>query len=104
MAFNRFTLIWFPTKYQKLWNRQWYTVLLLLLPFLNICWRFHEPITFVYLTETSARLTYWDANISSLQYILTAIIYLGLTFLAGIFNIGVFIKFTFWRPLLVPSI
>ena len=100
MAFNRFYLLWFPLFYHKIWKSQWYIILLLLIPFLNVCWRIVEPALFVYITEDIVKLTYNDKSVASLYFLMTTIAFLSTTFFAAIFNGFSVIKFCFYKKTL----
>lgn len=97
MAFNRFTLIWFPLKYHKIWERKWYIFVILFLPFLNNCWRFHEPAISVYLNDTVVVPMYKNPIINELFGISLGLIFLSCQLIGGILNILSFIRFHFYK-------
>uniref|UniRef100_A0A914QA47 Serpentine receptor class gamma n=1 Tax=Panagrolaimus davidi TaxID=227884 RepID=A0A914QA47_9BILA len=82
-------------RYRILWDRQWYTLLLICLPILNYIWKYNEPAAYVYLSENSVTINYINLKIMSLAYSILTGTYLFTTFLAAIFNVLAFIKFYF---------
>lgn len=98
MAFNRFTLIWFPFKHNFIWDhRKWYTIILISFPFILICWRLHHPAAFLYLSDTNVTTTLTNMDIMALNYIILTIFYLLATFMTAILNVLSFIKFYFHK-------
>lgn len=93
MAMNRFTSIWFPLKYEKVWQKHWYTVLMMLIPFLSVCWRLHEPVKYTYLPNGSALAVYAHPNLQPLIKGLSSLIYFTTTVAGAIFNGLSFAKF-----------
>lgn len=97
MAFNRFTSIWFPLNYQQFWKRQWYTVLLMLIPFLTICWKLHEPVRYTYLANGSLLSVYTNDSVRLFAKGFSAMIYFTITIASAIFNGLSFAKFSYNR-------
>lgn len=97
MAFNRFTLIWFPLNYQKIWEKQWYFFILFILPFAYFGWRIVEPAKFVYLSEEKVNIVYSKSNVMAYYTLTASLMNLSSTFLAAIFNLLSFIKFYFYK-------
>ena len=93
LAFNRFTIIWFPTSQNKIWGRPWYTILLLTLPFLPVCWRLHEPIIFVFGANGTIAAAFVNPSVAKLSNIVQSCVFIFTTMLAAILNVLSFFKF-----------
>uniref|UniRef100_A0A914PLN7 Serpentine receptor class gamma n=1 Tax=Panagrolaimus davidi TaxID=227884 RepID=A0A914PLN7_9BILA len=72
-------------------NHQWYTVLLLFLPFLSICWRLHEPAKY----GGYSGAQYLNPDVTYQQFLCGTIVHFSATLVTGILNLSFFIKFSF---------
>lgn len=93
MAFNRFTLISFPTKHQRLWSRQWYIVIMFLISLLLIAWRIPEPVKFSFDTDSTVSASLINKKASSIHLTVTSVTFFVTTFFTAIFNVSTFTKF-----------
>uniref|UniRef100_A0A914QH92 Serpentine receptor class gamma n=1 Tax=Panagrolaimus davidi TaxID=227884 RepID=A0A914QH92_9BILA len=92
LAFNRFTLLYFPIKHKNFWSRQWYTAVLIIASFLYISWKFAEPVSFLFI-GTNVGIALVDKNMSNIYYILSTTFFLTTTLITAILNVFTFIKF-----------
>ena len=93
MAFNRFTLLWFPLKYERIWRRNWYTAALIILPFFHVCYRLTEHGKFAFSPGNTVAMVYTNPSMTSLIFLLSAAIFLTTTGIAAVFNVLALIKF-----------
>ena len=93
MAFNRFTLLWFPFKHYFFWKRSWYIYVLIILPLLPICYRLHEPGNFIFTKENTVVVTLINANLMSLTFVISSVLYVSSTCIVAILNLLSLIKF-----------
>ena len=97
MAFNRFTMIWFPLKQKVIWGRRWYMVVLIGFPFLFVSWKLHEPGAFVFNENGTVSFVLTNTWTMYLHSLITPIIYFSTTLAAAVLNVLSFVKFYFYK-------
>uniref|UniRef100_A0A914PXT9 Serpentine receptor class gamma n=1 Tax=Panagrolaimus davidi TaxID=227884 RepID=A0A914PXT9_9BILA len=93
MALNRFTIIWVPLMHERIWRRQWYILIIFILSFFQICWRLHEPGTFVVLPDNGSYTSLKNPTAQALSVALSSVVYITTTVIAAILNVLTIIKF-----------
>uniref|UniRef100_A0A914QQS0 Serpentine receptor class gamma n=1 Tax=Panagrolaimus davidi TaxID=227884 RepID=A0A914QQS0_9BILA len=98
LAFNRFTLIWFPLKHKQIWKHLCLFILLLLgAPFIHVGIRFNEPGAFLIISDSNISVGLKNKEALTTFLLISAIIYVSTTFIAAILHILSFSKFYFHK-------
>uniref|UniRef100_A0AC35F674 Serpentine receptor class gamma n=1 Tax=Panagrolaimus sp. PS1159 TaxID=55785 RepID=A0AC35F674_9BILA len=97
IAFNRFTLFWFPVTYAKIWSKPWYTILVLIFPIIGLSHRIFEPGVFQYSANGEVVVRLVNDYAVSATYAVSSGLYFTCTAIQAIFNILAMLKYNNYK-------
>uniref|UniRef100_A0AC34FZI9 Serpentine receptor class gamma n=1 Tax=Panagrolaimus sp. ES5 TaxID=591445 RepID=A0AC34FZI9_9BILA len=93
LAFNRFTSLWFPLKHKQIWSNQWYTVVIITIPFIAIIHRFNEPGIYRYTSAGDVIVRLVNEDVMQACYVVTASILYAMTGIGIVINTLAVVRF-----------
>uniref|UniRef100_A0AC35FR29 Serpentine receptor class gamma n=1 Tax=Panagrolaimus sp. PS1159 TaxID=55785 RepID=A0AC35FR29_9BILA len=99
LAFNRFTSLWFPLKHKNIWSKQWYTFVIICVPFIAIIHRLNEPGVYIYTAVGDVIVRLVSDEIMQTCFVVTASMLYLLTSIGIVINTLAVVRFYILKKL-----